>query len=894
MNRLIDRVLKAPKFFIWLPVALSMLMIVLALAPTLSDSAAKYLHPLTVDADPESMLNYDDPARVFNRQQKAEFSLYDLIIVGVVNRTHQNGVFNTQTLSNIHDLTTFAKGIQWQNEEGVTEGVISIDLIAPSNVDYIEQRGPGVVKFDWLMATPPQSEAEALAIRDKARNQPLLAGSLLSEDGRSVALYIPITSKGISYKVTQMLRERIATYQGSDEFFISGLPVAQDTFALEMFKQMGIAAPLAMTLIFILLWYFFRNITLVVSPMIVALVSVIVTMGIMIVTGNTIHIMSSMVPIFIMPIAVLDAIHILSEFYDTYPEFKDRKKTIRHVMTKLWKPMLFTSLTTTVGFVSLNLTPVPPIQVFGTFIGIGVLLAWFFTVTLIPAYIVLMSEQKFANFGFKQNDGPEKEQSSPLSRLLDSLGGMTFRFAKPILVTATLLTFGAAYGITRIVANDNPVKWFAESHEIRRADKALNEMFAGTYMVYLALNSKDPSPAVGDYVQRLETRLKNHSVAPLKTLSSSVVSLSRQAENERELIALLSEAAEEKMDSAPVEELDLWETAIDSLDQMGAETETFKDPQVLKYVSNLQDYLQETGLVGKSNSIVQIVKTVYRELYSGDEKQYRIPENRQAIAQTLITFQSSHRPQDLWHYVTPDYRKANLWLQLRTGDNQAMSKLEKLVESYFVENPPPRSLEHKWAGLTYINVTWQEQMVLGMAKALAGSFVIVLGMMIFLFKSVRWGVLSMIPLSFSIAVLYGIIGLVGKDYDAPIAILSALSLGLAVDYAIHFLARSRDLRKNYNNWQETTEAVFGEPARAITRNIVIVGVGFLPLVLSVLVPYQTVGVIISSILVFAGIATLTILPALIRVMEKSLFKVDSQNKSLERKKDEENIQPAVR
>ena len=195
MNQLIGRVLKAPKFFVWLPVALSMLMIALALAPTLSDSVAKYLHPLTVDADPESMLYYDDPARVFHRQQKQEFSLYDLIVVGVVNRAHQNGVFNTQTLANIHDLTTFAKGIQWQNEEGETEGVISAELIAPSNVDHIEQQGPGTVKFDWLMERPPQTDAEALAVREKAHNQPMLEGSLISEDGQSVALYIPITSK---------------------------------------------------------------------------------------------------------------------------------------------------------------------------------------------------------------------------------------------------------------------------------------------------------------------------------------------------------------------------------------------------------------------------------------------------------------------------------------------------------------------------------------------------------------------------------------------------------------------------------------------------------------------------------------------------------------------------
>ena len=83
---------------------------------------------------------------------------------------------------------------------------------------------------------------------------------------------------------------------------------------------------MAMVLIFLLMWYFFKKASLVVSPMIVAMVSVISTMGLLVMTGNTVHIMSSMIPIFIMPIAVLDAIHILSDFYDKYPKYKGPQK----------------------------------------------------------------------------------------------------------------------------------------------------------------------------------------------------------------------------------------------------------------------------------------------------------------------------------------------------------------------------------------------------------------------------------------------------------------------------------------------------------------------------------------------------------------------------------------
>ena len=74
-----------------------------------------------------------------------------------------------------------------------------------------------------------------------------------------------------------------------------------------------------------------------------------------------------------------------------------------------------------------------------------------------------------------------------------------------------------------------------------------------------------------------------------------------------------------------------------------------------------------------------------------------------------------------------------------------------------------------------------------------------------------------------------------------VAVLAALSLGLAVDFSIHFLARSRVAAERYGSWEKAAVPMFGEPARAITRNIIVIAVGFLPLLAAPLVPYKTVG-----------------------------------------------------
>jgi predicted RND superfamily exporter protein len=109
----------------------------------------------------------------------------------------------------------------------------------------------------------------------------------------------------------------------------------------------------------------------------------------------------------------------------------------------------------------------------------------------------------------------------------------------------------------------------------------------------------------------------------------------------------------------------------------------------------------------------------------------------------------------------------------------------------------------------------------------------------------------------------------------PVAVLSALSLGLAVDYAIHFLARSREAVARSGSWKAAVPHVFGEPARAISRNAIVLSAGFLPLLAAPLVPYQTVGIFIAAIILCAGLATLVIMPALVTLLQTRLFKKGS-------------------
>jgi len=250
---------------------------------------------------------------------------------------------------------------------------------------------------------------------------------------------------------------------------------------------------------------------------------------------------------------------------------------------------------------------------------------------------------------------------------------------------------------------------------------------------------------------------------------------------------------------------------------------------------------------------------------------YRVPDTVPAVAQTLLQYQSSHRPQDLWHMVTPDYSSTAIWLQLTSGDNQDMTRVIRSLDAYLDANPLPADVTMRWAGKTFINVVWQDAMVSGMLVSLVGAFGVVFLMMTAVFRSLRIGLLAMLPLSVTILGVYGIIGWIGKDYDMPIAVLSALTLGLSVDFAIHFIERTRALIADSGALAAATERVFEEPARAIARNAIVIAIGFTPLFFAPLVPYITVGAFMAAIMALSGVTTLVLLPAVISWAGPSLF-----------------------
>ena len=830
---------------------------------------------IQIDTDPENMLPDDQPARVLHNNIEEQFNLHDRIVVGQVNDSHPQGVFNPASLADHYRLTHAIEDI---------DGVIERDLLSMAAVDNVEQTAPGTIDYDWLLAEPPKSQEEADQIRDAVERLPMYSGTLASEDGTAAGILVPLESKDVSHRVANEIREAAERIGVEDELYITGQPVAQDTFGVQMFQQMAISAPLAGLVIFLVMLYFFRSVPLVLAPMLLAMATVISTMGLLIGTGFTVHIMSSMIPIFLMPIAVVASVHVLSSFADRYRPGSDAKAVMAGVMEELYKPVLFTALTTAVGFASLIFTPIPPVQVFGGFISFGVLVALILTLTFIPAYAGSLKAKTLDKMARRVRQDQDQEHTSRLCAALESGGQWAARRRGWIISTLVVLSVVAVYGINQIQINDNPTLWFKADHPIRVADRVLNDRFAGTYEAYLRLRQtgiEEQGEALQERAAGITAEAAEAGHSGLEEQWQQLWQRHVQGEDAplgTRLESLASAISDRLFALSDPEQADYWERLLDAVEETRTETRAFQDPEKLAWIDGLQQFLVDNGHVGKTTSLADLVKTINRELISGDAEDYRLPDTSGGVAQALLSFQSSHRPHDLWRFVTPDYTAANVWLQLPSGDNQDMQRVVEAVDTYTAEHPPPEGVEIDWAGATYINLVWQGEMVEGMLLALLSAFVVVLIMMIGLFRSLSLGVLAMVPLTITIAFIYGVMGLIGKSYDMPVAVLSSLSIGLSVDFAIHFIQRARTSLAQSGEWRSALKQVMREPACAITRNALVIAVGFLPLLAAPLVPYITVGTFLASIMALSAVITLLALPAII-TFRPGLFFAEARRKS---------------
>ena len=290
--------------------------------------------------------------------------------------------------------------------------------------------------------------------------------------------------------------------------------------------------------------------------------------------------------------------------------------------------------------------------------------------------------------------------------------------------------------------------------------------------------------------------------------------------------------------------------------------DVMKDPAVLRSLEGLQRHLESKPLVGKTLSLADYVRRVNRVLHDDDPRYDTIPESKTAIAQCLLLLQMGMQPRDLNNVVDYPYQKANIFVQLRSWDAVEARALLADVQGYLAVHPLP-GIEVKPAGIAYFNMVWNHEVLVGMLSGFIASCILVFFLLVLDYRSFKWGLISFVPLLFTVLVIYGVVGFIGKDFDMPISVLSTLSLGLAVDFAIHFVSRFQQRFRETGALADALHWTVARPGRGILRNAVLFAAGFAVMLFAELTPYITVGAFMIAIMLLSAIATIVLLPALV-------------------------------
>ncbi|MFN3740543.1 MAG: MMPL family transporter, partial [Thermodesulfovibrionales bacterium] len=292
---------------------------------------------IKIDTNPKHMLPATSDVRVWNDEVDRTFGLYeDVIVLGIVN---EKGVFNKDSFERIKGIT---------DEILKIKGVASRDVNSFTTITNVTAE-KGILRLAPLMTDIPEDDKEIEALKKNILENPLFIDRIVSKDGKTAAIYIPLEKGANGKEVADRIREIVKRQKGNDKYYIAGDPVARDTFGVEMFKLMAIFAPIAGGIMLLVRYLMFRDLFLSVTLMMDAMISIIWSMGLFIGAGIPIHIMSSMSPVFLMAIAT-DSIHIFNEFYFRFREVGNKRAAIIETMKAVGRPVRYTAAATAAGF----------------------------------------------------------------------------------------------------------------------------------------------------------------------------------------------------------------------------------------------------------------------------------------------------------------------------------------------------------------------------------------------------------------------------------------------------------------------------------------------------------------------------------------------------------------
>jgi predicted RND superfamily exporter protein len=293
------------------------------------------------------------------------------------------------------------------------------------------------------------------------------------------------------------------------------------------------------------------------------------------------------------------------------------------------------------------------------------------------------------------------------------------------------------------------------------------------------------------------------------------------------------------------------------------DSEGVKRPDVLKAIEGIQQFAESQTLVKKAYSVVDIQKDINRSFHGDDPAWYRLPDERNLIAQYFLVYEMSGG-EELQEFVSQDYSRTVMELRVEMTGSAAITALLKTIDDYIAANPIPNA-EVRKTGIGLMWVKMGEYIADTQLYGYSLIFIMVAGFLCLAFGSIKVGLLAMIPNLAPVVVVLGLMGWLGIHLDYMKLLLATIAIGIAVDDTLHLVIRFRRCFLQTGNYRRALEKSMRDVGPALLITTVILLGAFSCYLLSNMAIISSFGVLLCVAITVALLADMLFMPALLLI-----------------------------
>lgn len=442
--------------------------LILAIIFLLTGFFANYARHIRIDSSVENLLPQSDPENQYYEDIRRLFGSDEVGVIALIT----DNIYTPQTLEKLQRLTNAIAKV-----DGV-EKVISLTTA----VDPVAN----VVEPPKLMPQIPSTPAALDELKKKLADRPIYLKNLVSPDGRAAAVNIFFADMSndefIRRGVDGAIEAIAARETGPEKLYYTGLPHFKVYSSQAIWRDLSRLIPVILLLIAGILFLSFRSLRGVLLPLLTVLVSLIWTLGIMVLAGTNLSLGSMALPPLVLVIGVAYSLHVVSEYYELARPGRTPQAVVRETLHEMNVPTLMAALTTILGFFSQVVNDIISIREMGLYSAVGIAIAFILSVVLVPACLVLLPLPPRRDDAFAPGVGAS----------LQNLVRAVIRRRRIVLTGALVLAIFSTVPIPHIQVDSDYQNFFRGYDPVRQATDMVNRHLVGSMAFHVAIDGNAP------------------------------------------------------------------------------------------------------------------------------------------------------------------------------------------------------------------------------------------------------------------------------------------------------------------------------------------------------------------------------------------------------------------